>query len=200
MKAIMISIQPKWCGYIASGLKTIEVRKTRPKIDTPFKCYIYKTIERVEEIVEEYDSNFNLLRRKKTTKQWGGRVIGYFICDRIDDYSQWEFDYYSLLRHIELFSKAGYEFLDKYLKGQKKGYGWHISDFVLYDKPKDVGEFRVPCKFAYSSYEKGICYEDCIQGRFEDCRNFCLPLTSPPKSWQYVEEKQAKLKELKGEV
>ncbi len=42
-KAVMISIQPKWCELIASGKKTIEVRKTKPKIDTPFKCYIYCT-------------------------------------------------------------------------------------------------------------------------------------------------------------
>ena len=39
-KAVMISIQPKWCGLIASGKKIIEVRKTRPKLKVPFKCYI----------------------------------------------------------------------------------------------------------------------------------------------------------------
>ena len=42
-KAVMISIRPKWCEKIASGEKTIEVRKTRPKLETPFKCYIYCT-------------------------------------------------------------------------------------------------------------------------------------------------------------
>ena len=43
MKAILISIQPKWRELIASGKKTIEVRKTRPKMDEPFLCYIYET-------------------------------------------------------------------------------------------------------------------------------------------------------------
>ena len=42
-KAVLISIRPKWCEKIASGEKTIEVRKTRPKLQTPFKCYIYCT-------------------------------------------------------------------------------------------------------------------------------------------------------------
>ena len=28
---------------IVNGEKTIEVRKTRPKLETPFKCYIYET-------------------------------------------------------------------------------------------------------------------------------------------------------------
>lgn len=43
MKSVLISIQPKWCELIASGKKTIEVRKTKPNSYTPFKCYIYCT-------------------------------------------------------------------------------------------------------------------------------------------------------------
>lgn len=34
MKAVLISIQPKWCELIASGEKTLEVRKTRPGFPT----------------------------------------------------------------------------------------------------------------------------------------------------------------------
>ena len=40
-KAVLISIQPKWCELILRGKKTIEVRKNRPKLETPFKVYIY---------------------------------------------------------------------------------------------------------------------------------------------------------------
>lgn len=32
-KAVMISIRPKWCEKIVNGEKTIEVRKTRPKLE-----------------------------------------------------------------------------------------------------------------------------------------------------------------------
>lgn len=42
-KAVLVSIRPKWCEKIVNGEKTIEVRKTRPKLETPFKCYIYET-------------------------------------------------------------------------------------------------------------------------------------------------------------
>lgn len=42
-KAVLISIRPEWCQKIASGEKTIEVRKNRPKLAPPFKCYIYCT-------------------------------------------------------------------------------------------------------------------------------------------------------------
>ena len=57
MKAVLISIRPKWCEKIISGEKTIEVRKTRPKMNPPFKCYIYKC--------------------------GNGKVIGEFLCDEI---------------------------------------------------------------------------------------------------------------------
>lgn len=57
MIAVLISVRPKWCQKIISGEKTIEVRKTRPKMDTPFKCYIYEC--------------------------GNGKVIGEFLCDEI---------------------------------------------------------------------------------------------------------------------
>ena len=57
MKAVLISIRPEWCEKIINGQKTIEVRKTRPNMDTPFKCYIYKC--------------------------GNGKVIGEFLCDQI---------------------------------------------------------------------------------------------------------------------
>ncbi len=56
-KAVLISIRPEWCEKIINGRKTIEVRKTRPKITPPFKCYIYKC--------------------------GSGKVIGEFLCDQI---------------------------------------------------------------------------------------------------------------------
>ncbi len=56
-KAVLISIRPEWCQKIVTGQKTIEVRKTRPKITPPFKCYIYKC--------------------------GSGKVIGEFLCDQI---------------------------------------------------------------------------------------------------------------------
>lgn len=49
-KAVFISIRPKWCERIVSGMKTIEVRKTRPKMNTPFKCYIYCPLAKVQEV------------------------------------------------------------------------------------------------------------------------------------------------------
>lgn len=73
MKSVLISIKPKDCELIANGSKTIEVRKTRPKIEIPFKCYIYCTHSGVT--VKERDRNIYT--------DFSGKVIGEFVCDGI---------------------------------------------------------------------------------------------------------------------
>ena len=40
MKAVLLSIRSEWCKKIFIGEKTVEIRKTRPKLETPFKVYI----------------------------------------------------------------------------------------------------------------------------------------------------------------
>lgn len=42
-KAVLISIRPKWVKKILTGEKTLEVRRNRPKLEAPFKVYIYCT-------------------------------------------------------------------------------------------------------------------------------------------------------------
>lgn len=208
MKSILMSIQPKWCELTASGKKTIEVRKTRPTLETPFKCYIYCTKSGkplvygspVPTYVEENLVTTNGYSREEAERIfgcWNGKVIGEFVCDEIEDFSQWSYDYPALLRHINLYAgtNGDYQFLDRYLKGQKKGYGWHISDLVIYDEPKELGEFRTMCKYRNDDgscqYEKVEC--DCVKFDFNpdysvnlaDCLNF---MSKPPQSWCYVEE------------
>lgn len=64
-KAVLISVRPEWCRAIIEGRKTVEVRKTKPKNKTPFKCYIYCT--------------------QQGSSAPKGYVIGEFTCDRIDN-------------------------------------------------------------------------------------------------------------------
>jgi len=75
MKAVLISIQPKWCELIASGKKTIEVRKTAPKFDKPFMAYIYETKDK------KYDGIGVHWENGRDFIHNGGKVIGEFICD-----------------------------------------------------------------------------------------------------------------------
>ena len=95
MKAILISIQPKWCELIASGKKTIEVRKTAPKLQTPFKCYIYCAQDKYKHLydlrkVSNGDFMLSVVQHNKTSLVAGGylngKVIGEFVCDSVFEY------------------------------------------------------------------------------------------------------------------
>lgn len=132
-KAILMSIQPKWCEKIASGEKTIEVRKTRPKLETPFKVYIYAT-KAVSTNTRYYMSNIDLCRTA-----YNGKVIGEFVCDRISEYANGEI---ALSHNTDETCLTNCELAD-YIEGSK-AYFWHISDLKKYDKPKDLSEFFTP--------------------------------------------------------
>lgn len=184
-KAVMISIRPKWCEKIASGEKTIEVRKTRPKLETPFKCYIYCTVE-----MAGYDALWVLdaptrekysfmavaayLENPKGANKGNGKVIGEFTCDRIYELAP--------LNHapddVETQACLTREEIANYIKGT--GYGWHIVDLKIYDTPKKLSEFKGLCKVEsdccacpYYNYSKMDC-----DGR---------TIKRPPQSWCYVE-------------
>ena len=178
----MISIQPKWCAKIESGVKTIEVRKTRLKIETPFKCYIYCTNDKNKQLVLGEDNTYRLYDLRYYRKIYGehvsltpngnGKVIGEFVCDEIIEDKHGEY--------ADVFYKDGlltFEEQKKYGKNNPL-YGWYISDLKIYDKPKELGEFRKPCGL-------GTGCEDCDDIYFMNCKN---TLTRPPKSWCYVEE------------
>lgn len=191
MKSVLISIRQQWCSLIASGKKTVEVRKTKPKLDTPFKVYIYCTKS-----------------KKKTRIDWmdealgGGMVIGEFMCDRVYQYASDMFRSapvegtdISTEDMTKLSCLTAKELYDYEHSAEPKEnciclvgvYGWHISDLVIYDKPKPLGEFYKECA---GLYDIGMCYE-CEKAVGEECEctaNGRLFITRPPQSWCYVEE------------
>ena len=91
-----------------------------------------------------------------------GKVIGEFICEKI-----YEID---PINHapddLEKQSCLTREDIVAYLKGV--GFGWHISDLVIYDKPKEPSEFTGlrNTKFGLEP----------------------VSLVRPPQSWCYVED------------
>ena len=199
MKAILISIQPKWCELIANGKKTIEVRKSRPKLDTPFKCYIYCTASDVHSGLIVGGGTASLIRccNYKTGIPIGGeigngQVIGEFVCDRVDEYtfSNLEADY--RVNHIELSTMClNYPDLIEYGKGNIL-YGWHISDLVIYDKPKELCEFYIAdfkgkCEFQKTYFSSPFCT---ASGEKYFCKELNCDkkkITRPFQSWGYVE-------------
>ena len=146
MKSVLISIQPKWCELIASGKKTVEVRKTKPKLGTPFKVYIYQTKHR-----EHNGPTYS-----------DGKVIGEFVCNAIISHCEM-----ANADLAEIQGRIKREKLLEYANG-KELYGWHISDLVIYEKPRSLGEIRGLRKTKFGMEP--------------------VTLTRPPQSWCYVME------------
>ena len=163
-KAVSISIRPEWVRKILNGRKTIEVRKTRPKMNPPFKCYIYRSVQ--------------------------GGVIGEFICDRIYELETKAHggSYYvkgenqPTTNDVARQSCLDLRDMHEYLQS-KVGYGWHISNLRIYDTPRELEDFRRACKNDW------WC-ESCAMYRENDetCGNGSLQIRRPPQSWCYVEE------------
>lgn len=175
-KAVLISMRPKWCQKIARNEKTVEVRKTRPKLETPFKCHIYCTMDHpyISISCGELDK---LNYRTNTVGRCNGKVIGEFTCDRIYELAP--------LNHapddVEKQACLTREEIVNYLKGT--GYGWHIVDLRIYDQLRELTEFRRPCP-------NDLYCETCAMYSNSTgiCNNGALPLRRPPQSWCYVEE------------
>lgn len=181
-KSVLISIKPRWCELIANGKKTIEVRKTRPKLETPFKCYIYCTNGGRPLVYgdkacasgwkECYTQTYGR-SREEAERIWGvlnGKVIGEFVCDKILDISV------SMPPGLKPYEIPGTGLTDveimNYLGNGINGYGWHISDLVIYDEPKKLSDLHRDCS-------------DCgyVKARFTNC-DFIIK--RPPQSWRYV--------------
>lgn len=182
-KAVMLSIRAKWVEKIANGEKTIEVRKTKPKLDTPFKCYIYCTLQGCNEF---FRVDLGRDVAKWNRGKWAdrkGKVIGEFTCDRI--FSINVFDNGSiqnwLFEHMER-SCLTYEELADYIGNGKTGYGWHISDLLIYDQPRELTAFRRACPNSWYCESCAMYWEN--NGT---CGNESLYIKRPPQSWCYVE-------------
>ena len=176
MKAVLISIQPKWCELIASGKKTVEVRKKKPKLETPFKVYIYATWNgKKTDILVKQGKTLFVADYRTMADRASGKVIGEFVCDNIFTirYSCGSYRCEGLNRHendrIASASQLSLYDMRNYLSCNG-GYAWHISDLVIYDKPKELGDFRL----------RGV----------NKMWSTAKKLERPPQSWCYVEEVQ----------
>lgn len=190
-KAVLISIRPEWCEKIMEGRKTIEVRKTRPKTDTPFKCYIYCTQsadmlwilrERERSLCPDKIADVFKAAKCGGAYRGNGKIIGEFTCNRVTNLfsnSRFWLDEDDVL-HTCLSAAE----MRKYANGANGLYGWHISNLKIYDTPKELIEFHTwkKCKSCNKSgYESTACIYD------ENC---IIPaaITKAPQSWCYVEE------------
>lgn len=149
--AVMLSIRPEWCFLIAQGKKTLEIRKNKPRLQLPFKCFIYQT--------------------KAKHGDWNkkdGRVIGEFVCDKLVPIKVFD----DAIQHYLYFginnSCVPYDDIVNYIGNERTGYGWNITNLVIYDRPKEITDFYTENNATY------------------DCPSL-VEMKRPPQSWCYVE-------------
>lgn len=185
MKSVLISIKPKYCELIASGKKTVEIRKTRPKLETPFKCYIYCTLQDCNEFFKD---TLNSDISKWNSGKWfdkKGKVIGEFVCNHITNIEVLKSGLFTggypngHCKSIVENSMLSALEIKNYANTKANVYGWHISNLVIYDKPKKISDFQKPCNH----------YNDCSTCKRFDRKDYaCIcGITRPPMSWCYVE-------------
>ena len=194
MKSVLISTRPKLVEKICHKIgedetgkaiyeKRIEVRKTAPK-EVTFKCYIYETKGQYVKFTHGAHTKYGYGR---------GKVIGWFICDRIicsqayfdsqgknhltnvfpDDIKKTCLDEYDLWDYIAGKAVKANQMYDGYL--------WHISDLKIYDKPRELSEFRKPC----DRFLDCCTCRRLVHNEYMSCDN---KITRPPLSWCYVED------------
>ena len=162
--AVLISIRPEWCEKIISGQKTVEVRKTQPKIDVPFTCYIYETASCIfsrDILGREYYHGF----------QGKGMVIGEFLCRNIGAFPMQS----ASVKELSAMSIVSDKELLKYAGKNTLLYGWYISDLRIYEEPLALKKFSVSKTMP------------CNSGSM---KTFTKQLQDPPRSWCYVDERR----------
>lgn len=166
MKSVLLSIRPEWCDLIIQHKKTVELRKTRPNLQTPFKVYIWCTKAR----------KFWCRVHGNGWQQLDERVIGEFVCDDIrrigPEYCVVKEDiesaiYGSCLTVPQVKNYAGWKSGMSYAE-LKDLYGWHISDLKIYDEPVKLKNFQVKRPDRNCNGLRDVC--------------------NPPQSWIYLEE------------
>ena len=212
MKSVLISINPRWCGLIADGKKTLEIRKSRPNLKPPFKCYIYCTNGKPflnSRNGQVYISKEDVLGNLGygLYHRLNGKIIGEFICSDIDRLGcVGSFDGAMKVIWIGIYDRSNSywknfdpspsclndEQVNRYLSG-KDGFAWHIADMKIYDNPKDISAFYKCGTLSESDFEYSI-----YDGSGDPARNsyasylFTRKVRRPPQSWCYVEEMEDK--------
>lgn len=189
--AILMSIQPKWCELIANGIKTVEVRKTVPKLNTPFKVYMYCTqtvingdivLAKSEEIRTLFPNKqvvgINKGFAAKADLSIRGKVFGEFVCEKTTGfYPTTDLKQLNPI-HFQMCEKSCVDMRELYAYANgKKLYGLHISDVVVYEKPLELDCFN----------NLKECPEGTQNGNCKGCWD--CEIKRAPQSWCYAKEK-----------
>lgn len=174
MKAILMSIKPRFVADILNRNKTIEVRKRFPK-DYRGWVYIYCTKEKPY-LYKDYDSEttgdkvFTSTEKPLPNEEQylGGKVVARFYCDNVEKQYMFGKVVVDTQKTQDFLKKCclTVEELNKYLGVKTKFmYAIYISQLEIFDEPKELNQF--------------------IQSKRKSWEE--PNVKRPPQSWCYVE-------------
>ena len=201
MSAIILACSPAECEKIANGDMSILVRKVVPnESNLPIKVYIYCTKSDKYLLDSDCDGSmfcwdkkshhYPFKYEKDHEELFNGKVIGSFVCDKVDKYTFSHYEAEYRVTHVEQKAMClNQPELIRYGKG-KMLYGLHIAALKIYDKPKELSEF-------FTIVDERDCCCGCVwhETPIEEmpcrtCTGKRKYLYRPPQSWCYVEEQE----------
>lgn len=175
---ILASLKPYYYYLIGEKKKDIEVRKSALK-DLPqdIVFYMSKDEKSFAKIPKEFQAKY---------RKHFGKVGIRAVVDKICSMKMTITAYGDLILLSKIGMICNYNIclsndeLYAYL-GDKTGYGWNLDCVAIYDKPKELSEFRISCN------RKNLCYScNRFTGKpWDICNN---SITRPPQSYMRVEE------------
>ena len=142
---------------IESGLKKAELRTKAPNLETPFKVYTYES---------------GIDGRHKVVNEW--------VCNNIKTWRMCM----GIPAHLSSVACVSNEYIWDYCaRGKKEIYEMQISDLKIYDKPKDLSEFKragylTENEWLAYLYPNTHCHYDAWVKKFN--------IDGPPQNWCYV--------------
>lgn len=184
MKAILMSIKPKWVAKILNGEKTIEIRKKFPS-DYVGWVYIYVTKGKplvkcsngkwyVKDKDFKYDMTFSYYAG------FNGKVVARFWCDKVEEIEpriiKWEMKHETNnMSQNELLKQACLNIVELLNYCGGVGCAIHIIKLEIFDKPKEISDFKVKHYPQYAGFVKNKTHYE------------LAPLTRAPQSWCWIE-------------
>jgi len=182
-KSILLSIKPKYVADILNGKKTIEVRKVSPKCDLPIDVYIYCTND--NDLLCQLDNEWNTIRVVRGAKLksiCNGRVVAKFTLRKVEEIftpsyiTEDDNDYSCDIDELLKQSCLTEEELTNYIgEDNYHFFTYHIEDLVIFDKPKELSEFKKKHYPQYAGMSKNTIHYE------------LEPIIKAPQSYCFIE-------------
>ena len=187
---ILASLKPYYYYLIGERKKNIEVRKSALKnLPQDIVFYMSKDEKSFAKIPKEFQEKY---------RKHFGKIGIKVVCDKVDEYNfhegLTEFNsmglpsriYGSYLIFADDYKSMCLSYDEVKSYGNRKTiYGWHISNLKIYDKPKELGEFRksgfmTEEEWLFNLYPNTHCHYEAWAKKFE--------ITRPPQSYMWIKE------------